>query len=236
MKTNEVWTVDQETQLFKAICRYKPAGLHKYCHIISITNALNNSPYSTGRLSPKQVWQKLETLYNLKGLDDIEDSYPKLSRRQSEPTDESDWKAFDLPWGTYGDLMLEHAGDTSRETSPSHLSDFEDKDETSPSAEPTGNETEVESPAPTPAPKSTRRRAATGSVRKATRSSTRNTRHTRSTSKVEEDEDEESEKDDSPPIASSTRSKKARLDTSTHKGSPRPRHMATRRSTRKKQT
>lgn len=139
------WTIEQETVLFKAICRFKPAGQHKHFRMLCIYQMVNNSnvmPASgEGPLSTAEIWEKLETLYNLEGLDELEDSssfmaseelleetspeppyYGSLGGRLGDGTFLRD---FILPWEEYGPLIENQALETSesRATSPGYESE-----------------------------------------------------------------------------------------------------------------
>ncbi|KAK9468505.1 chromatin modification-related protein EAF7-domain-containing protein [Lipomyces arxii] len=69
----EDWSIEQETALFKAICRYKPVGLDKHFLMMCICQMVNNSNVEGPYLTTKSIWDKLSTLYNLDGLDELED-------------------------------------------------------------------------------------------------------------------------------------------------------------------
>lgn len=74
--TSRQWTIEQETTLYKAICRYKPAGQHKHFRMICIYQMVNNPNITPpeSMLSMKDIWSKLALLYDLDGLDELEDS------------------------------------------------------------------------------------------------------------------------------------------------------------------
>ena len=139
------WTIEQETVLFKAICRFKPAGQHKHFRMLSIyqmVNNLNVTPNSgEGPLSTAEIWEKLGTLYNLEGLDELEDSSSfmaseeQLVENSPEPPyhgslggqlgDGTFLRDFILPWDEYGSLIESQALETSdsRATSPGYESE-----------------------------------------------------------------------------------------------------------------
>lgn len=127
------WTIEQETGLFKAICRFKPAGQHKHFRMLCIYQMVNNAnvtPTSPdGPLSMAEIWRKLGTLYNLEGLDELEDSSSfmaseeDLSEKTPDPPgfealggmlgDGTFLRDFSLPWTEYGALIENQARDTS---------------------------------------------------------------------------------------------------------------------------
>lgn len=143
------WTIEQETVLFKAICRFKPAGQHKHFRMLCIYQMVNNSNItpttSDGPLSTTEIWDKLETLYNLEGLDELEDSSSfmaseeQLSEMSPEPPyhgslggrlgDGTFLREFMLPWEDYGSMIESQALETSdsRATSPGYETDGESK-------------------------------------------------------------------------------------------------------------
>ncbi|KAK9389245.1 chromatin modification-related protein EAF7-domain-containing protein [Lipomyces mesembrius] len=67
----DAWNIEQETALFKAICRYKPVGANKHFLMICICQMVNNANIQGPYLTMKCIWDKLATLYNLEGLDDL---------------------------------------------------------------------------------------------------------------------------------------------------------------------
>ncbi|KAK9331724.1 chromatin modification-related protein EAF7-domain-containing protein [Lipomyces starkeyi] len=67
----DAWNIEQETALFKAICRYKPIGVNKHFLIICICQMVNNANIQGPYLTMKCIWDKLATLYNLEGLDEL---------------------------------------------------------------------------------------------------------------------------------------------------------------------
>lgn len=118
------WTPSQESALFKAIIRAKPAGMHKHMHMLTISQAVRDS-YNVSRHTPEEhglpahlhnqgIWQKLQQLYDLPALDEREESYrlsgPRFRRgrdgvaREVESGEDSDgqgiqdgkWEEFSL--------------------------------------------------------------------------------------------------------------------------------------------
>lgn len=85
------WTSEEEIALFKALIRYKPTGLHKHFHMLSIATFLRSSghypsfnaaydaspirrPHPTHTRIPG-IWRKLGQLYDLDALDEREFSH-----------------------------------------------------------------------------------------------------------------------------------------------------------------
>lgn len=121
------WSIEQETTLFKAICRFKPTGKHKHFRMISIYQMVNNpniTPTSTP-ITTKDIWEKLESLYDLTGLDELEDSSEFMADEEklqenskSVPYygslggivgDGTYLQEFYLPWGDYSALIIDQA-------------------------------------------------------------------------------------------------------------------------------
>lgn len=75
------WTTPQELCLLQSIMLYKPVGLHKHFRMLSIFDTLlssgtipqpiSNHPHCS---SIAGIWQKLNSLYDLKALDEREDA------------------------------------------------------------------------------------------------------------------------------------------------------------------
>jgi hypothetical protein len=137
-KPEREWTIEQETVLFKAICRYKPAGQHKHFRMLCIYQMVNNSNIqSSSPLTIQDIWNKLSTLYNLEGLDELEDSSSFMAEEENakEPLyfgslggslakDGTYLRDFGLPWGEFGSLIEKKAAvGESRESSPGYESD-----------------------------------------------------------------------------------------------------------------
>lgn len=122
-KTAREWTIEQEIALFKAICRFKPAGRHKHFRMLAIYQMVNNSNInSSSPLTTRDIWEKLRTLYNLEGLDELEDQSIFLAEEESAKppkyfgslggklsTDGTYIKDFELDWDEFGVLIQERA-------------------------------------------------------------------------------------------------------------------------------
>ncbi|KAK9360948.1 chromatin modification-related protein EAF7-domain-containing protein [Lipomyces starkeyi] len=80
----DAWNIEQETALFKAICRYKPVGVNKHFLIICICQMVNNANIQGPYLTMKCIWDKLATLYNLEGFDELEDGTEESASQSSE--------------------------------------------------------------------------------------------------------------------------------------------------------
>jgi hypothetical protein len=69
------WTYDLEIALFRAIVSYRPIGLHKSFHLISILNAVNSQiPTSDPPLTLPDIKAKLDSLYNIDGIEEAEET------------------------------------------------------------------------------------------------------------------------------------------------------------------
>ena len=72
-----LWTAPQESALLQSVIRWKPVGMHKHFRMIAIRDNL----LASGLVNPEDthtstsgIWRKLNSLYDLKALDEREDS------------------------------------------------------------------------------------------------------------------------------------------------------------------
>ncbi|KAI5839288.1 chromatin modification-related protein EAF7-domain-containing protein [Morchella snyderi] len=107
------WTDEQETTLFKAISVYR---MHKHFRIIGISELMKNHGVSDIHTGVQGIWHKLQSLYNLEGLDEREDLEEDGS---PDPGAE-----FTLPDEDFGTLMHARRLDPSSTDSPVRLSTF----------------------------------------------------------------------------------------------------------------
>jgi len=64
------WTSEEEVSLFQALRNHKPIGVSKNFQMLSIMHKIK---ISTGRpFTAEQIWNKLESLYQLDMLDETE--------------------------------------------------------------------------------------------------------------------------------------------------------------------
>lgn len=68
--SNVVWTPEMEVSLFYAMIDHKPVGENKHFHMTFIYEKFNN--LSDKKLTIDQLWQHLNVLYDLQGLDENE--------------------------------------------------------------------------------------------------------------------------------------------------------------------
>jgi hypothetical protein len=96
------WTYDSEIALFKAIVSYRPVGLHKSLHLISILNSVNSQlPSASPPITLQDIKSKLNELYDIKGIEDQEDE-SEGTQTEEDPTQqyqkESKFTEFQLPF------------------------------------------------------------------------------------------------------------------------------------------
>lgn len=85
------WTAEDEIKLFDLICDFKPAGTNKHKHMVSIIENINRDLSNKEKLfTADQIWDKLESLYNLDRINNMEDS---IDTKQAE----SESKTTDIP-------------------------------------------------------------------------------------------------------------------------------------------
>lgn len=118
------WSIESETVLFNSLCKFKPVGIHKHFRMISLSASLNyyfsESPKDAPVFSHDSVWDKLGTLYDLKGLDDQEYVAENEDSDMDEDEEDEDaaiegiakrsqMKEFELPFRDYGFLQIAQA-------------------------------------------------------------------------------------------------------------------------------
>ncbi|GAB7337012.1 hypothetical protein MBLNU457_g2426t1 [Dothideomycetes sp. NU457] len=114
------WTTPQETGLFKALIKYKPTGIHKHVRMLSIRSYLLSNGYihpSAPHTRIAGLWLKVSTLYDLKALDQREDSvdedlHPEYDDDESGPEGDDEDEDEDEEKQAWRDLVdfRGHAG------------------------------------------------------------------------------------------------------------------------------
>ena len=78
------WTYDLEIALFRAIISYRPIGLHKSLRLISILNAVNSQvPSPDSPLTLPDIKAKLDSLYDIEGIEEAEESEESITEEVS---------------------------------------------------------------------------------------------------------------------------------------------------------
>ncbi|AOW01508.1 chromatin modification-related protein EAF7 [Yarrowia lipolytica] len=130
------WSIESETVLFNSLCKFKPVGIHKHFRMISLSASLNyyfsESPKDAPVFSHQDVWDKLGTLYDLDGLDELEYVADNQDSDMDEDEDDeaaiegiakrSQMKEFVLPFRDYGFLQIEQATAVASEQSSPAMS------------------------------------------------------------------------------------------------------------------
>jgi len=75
LSINFNWTVDQELLLFEAMMGHKPVGVDKNIHMMCIHRKMNSKWRLISKssfITPKHIWTKLRSMYDLEALDESE--------------------------------------------------------------------------------------------------------------------------------------------------------------------
>lgn len=90
------WTPDADSLLFRTVCQFKPAGINRHWHMLSMGSYFNTM--SPTRVSLADLWARLEELYDLPALDALEFEASPLAEHE-----------FNLNWEDFGEMMLDRA-------------------------------------------------------------------------------------------------------------------------------
>ncbi|TGZ56990.1 hypothetical protein CRM22_010042 [Opisthorchis felineus] len=110
------WSPQMEIELFRAIMKYKPVGADRHFQMIYIKSILNSRLHSSS-LTTDDVWQKLESLYNMDELHESEvNPFQSKMREFTLPDEFSTLKAQPFP------RVKSYFGDTATGSSDSDAS------------------------------------------------------------------------------------------------------------------
>jgi hypothetical protein len=119
------WTYDSEIALFRAIISYRPVGLHKSLHLISILNSINSQLLPTDTpITLQDIKSKLNELYYIQGIEDQEDESEETQTEDdpNQAVKEGKYIEFQLPFEEVVGIIEDHGkgidGDCSPPDSP----------------------------------------------------------------------------------------------------------------------
>jgi len=142
LSLNFNWTVEQELLLFEAMMGHKPVGADKNIHMMCIHRKMNQKwrlISKSANITPKHIWTKLRSMYDLQALDESE-CLPFPEKNED----------FVLPKEEFEKLMIDYPT-KSNETSRSSTVDREVDEESKNSSESKDDLPAEEAPAPDPA-------------------------------------------------------------------------------------
>lgn len=119
-KGHDRWTDDQEAALLRAIVHWKPVGMHKHFRMVAIKDYMMSQGVisaSDEHTSAAGIWAKLESLYDLKDLDEREDSVV-VDSTDDDGKSMLYWRDFELPQADFEDMMWERRLAPEGTTSP----------------------------------------------------------------------------------------------------------------------
>ncbi|KAG8860916.1 hypothetical protein FRB96_003651 [Tulasnella sp. 330] len=134
-------SVEGEIALFRSLAQARPVGKHKHFHVLTVLQSIRQE---TGRnVTANALWDKLDSLYNLEYLDDLDRSDDELEEKETPPpsTNYNCHPRFRSPFELPADdsfiasLIADRRIKPLNEPSPSPPPSTEDSQATSPGPE-----------------------------------------------------------------------------------------------------
>ncbi|KAG7192148.1 esa1-associated factor [Scheffersomyces spartinae] len=142
------WTLDDEIMLFNLVCDHKPAGKNKHRNMVQIIDKINKHlPAGEQQFTASEIWDKLEELYNLDRVDQIEEFE---STDESKKDRETRSKAWHKPRTRSQVTETSDSGESDRRkrhNASTLVTPIETEENGTDASEPDSNENEAATPA-----------------------------------------------------------------------------------------